>query len=143
MVTPIRPTELILGKTLPFVLIGFFDMLLVMAAALLIFRVPFVGSFGLLCLAALLFIMTTLGAGLFIFHRVAYATVAGEHGDLSFLSAVFHAERVHVSHPQHAHGGAVFHLSEPHAVLPGSRPRCVFEGLGVGHTVAEPSWRWA
>ena len=66
MVTPIRPTELILGKTLPFVLIGFFDMLLVMAAALLIFRVPFVGSFGLLCLAALLFIMTTLGAGLFI-----------------------------------------------------------------------------
>jgi ABC-2 type transport system permease protein len=66
MVTPIRPTELILGKTLPFVLIGFFDMLLVMAAALLIFRVPFVGNFGLLCLAALLFIMTTLGAGLFI-----------------------------------------------------------------------------
>src|SRR4029077_11544535 len=56
MVTPIRPTELILGKTLPFVLIGFFDMLLVMAAALLIFRVPFVGNFFILCLAAFLFI---------------------------------------------------------------------------------------
>ncbi|MSV36136.1 MAG: ABC transporter permease [Bryobacterales bacterium] len=66
MVTPIRPAELILGKTLPFVVVGFFDMLLVFAAALLLFRVPFVGSFALLCVASLLFILTTLGAGLFI-----------------------------------------------------------------------------
>ena len=66
MVTPIRPAELILGKTLPFVVIGFADMILVFAASLLVFRVPFAGSFGLLCLAALLFILTSLGAGLFI-----------------------------------------------------------------------------
>jgi ABC-2 type transport system permease protein len=66
MVTPIRPLELILGKTLPFVLIGFFDLLLVVSAALLIFHVPFVGNFGTLCLAAFFFILTTLGAGLFI-----------------------------------------------------------------------------
>ena len=66
MVTPLRPVELILGKTLPFVVIGFWDMILVVGAALLIFRVPFAGNFGLLCLAALCFILTTLGAGLFI-----------------------------------------------------------------------------
>jgi ABC-2 type transport system permease protein len=66
MVTPIRPAELILGKTLPFVLIGLWDMLLVLAASLVIFHVPFVGSFWLLSLASLLFILTTLGAGLFI-----------------------------------------------------------------------------
>jgi drug efflux transport system permease protein len=66
MVTPIRPLELILGKTLPFVLIGFFDLLLVVSAALLIFHVPFVGNFATLCLAAFFFILTTLGAGLFI-----------------------------------------------------------------------------
>jgi ABC-2 type transport system permease protein len=66
MVTPIRPVELILGKTLPFVAIGFWDMILVVTASLLIFRVPFAGSFALLCLAAFLFILTTLGAGLFI-----------------------------------------------------------------------------
>jgi ABC-2 type transport system permease protein len=66
MVTPIRPAELILGKTLPFVLVGFVDMLVVFAASLLIFDVPFVGSFTLLCFSALLFILTTLGAGLFI-----------------------------------------------------------------------------
>jgi ABC-2 type transport system permease protein len=66
MVTPLRATELILGKTLPFVLIGFLDMILVLAAALLIFHVPFVGSFTLLCFSSFLFILTTLGAGLFL-----------------------------------------------------------------------------
>jgi ABC-2 type transport system permease protein len=66
MVTPIRPAELILGKTLPFMLIGFWDMILVLAASLVIFHVPFEGSFWLLTLASLLFILTTLGAGLFI-----------------------------------------------------------------------------
>ena len=66
MVTPIRPAELILGKTLPFVLIGLWDMLLVLAASLVIFHVPFAGSFWLLSMASLLFILTTLGAGLYI-----------------------------------------------------------------------------
>jgi ABC-2 type transport system permease protein len=66
MVTPIRPAELILGKTLPFVLIGFWDMLLVLAASLVIFHVPFAGSFWLLSISSLLFILTTLGAGLYI-----------------------------------------------------------------------------
>jgi ABC-2 type transport system permease protein len=66
MVTPIRPTELILGKTLPFVLVGFWDMLLVLGASLLLFHIPFRGSFGLLLLSTLLFLLTTLGAGLFI-----------------------------------------------------------------------------
>lgn len=66
MVTPIRPIELILGKTLPFVLIGFWDMMLVIVASLLIFHVPFAGNFGTLCLAAFFFILASLGAGLFI-----------------------------------------------------------------------------
>ena len=66
MVTPIRPTELIIGKTLPFVAVGIWDMLLVMSAALLIFHVPFRGNFWLLFGATLLFLLTTLGAGLYI-----------------------------------------------------------------------------
>jgi ABC-2 type transport system permease protein len=66
MVTPIRPTELIIGKTLPFVAVGVWDMLLVMGAALLVFHVPFRGSFWLLFCSTLLFLLTSLGAGLFI-----------------------------------------------------------------------------
>jgi len=66
MVTPIRPLELILGKTLPFVLVGYWDLVLVVSAALLVFHVPFNGSFVLLLFAAFVFLLTTLGAGLFI-----------------------------------------------------------------------------
>jgi ABC-2 type transport system permease protein len=66
MVTPMRPLELMLGKTLPFALVGMINMLLVTGAALLIFRVPFRGNFLLLMFCALLFLMTSLGAGLFL-----------------------------------------------------------------------------
>ena len=66
MVTPIRPLELILGKTLPYGLIGIFDMVLVTAVALLIFRIPFHGSFFLLTAASILYLLTTVGAGLFL-----------------------------------------------------------------------------
>jgi len=66
MVTPIRPIELMLGKTLPFALVGLVDTVVVVVAALLLFHIPFRGSALLLLGAACLFLMTTLGAGLFI-----------------------------------------------------------------------------
>jgi ABC-2 type transport system permease protein len=66
MVTPIRPIELMIGKTVPFAAIGLFDTVLVVTVALLVFKVPFRGSFLLLFASALLFLLTTLGAGLFI-----------------------------------------------------------------------------
>ena len=66
MVTPIRPIELMLGKTLPFALVGLVDMALVVIASLLLFHVPFRGSVLLLFACAILFLMTSLGAGLFI-----------------------------------------------------------------------------
>jgi ABC-2 type transport system permease protein len=66
MVTPIRPVELMIGKTLPFACIGFVEIGLVVAAALLIFGIPFHGSLLLLILSSGLFLLTTLGAGLFI-----------------------------------------------------------------------------
>ena len=66
MVTPMRPIELMLGKTLPFAVVGMVDMLIITGAALLLFHVPFRGSFPLLLFSALLFLMTSLGAGLFL-----------------------------------------------------------------------------
>lgn len=66
MVTPIRPLELMLGKTLPFALVGLVDLMLVTGAALLIFQVPFRGRSVVLLAAALLFVLSTLGVGLFI-----------------------------------------------------------------------------
>jgi ABC-2 type transport system permease protein len=66
MVTPMRPIELMLGKTLPFAVVGMVNMLVVTGGALLIFRTPFRGNFFLLMFCALLFLMTSLGAGLFL-----------------------------------------------------------------------------
>jgi ABC-2 type transport system permease protein len=66
MVTPIRPIELMLGKTLPFALVGLVDMALVTGAAMLLFQLPFRGSMLLLFCCAALFLMTSLGAGLFM-----------------------------------------------------------------------------
>jgi ABC-2 type transport system permease protein len=66
MVTPIRPIELMLGKTLPFAVVGLLDVVLVSSVALLVFHIPFRGSVLLLLFCASLFLMTTLGAGLFL-----------------------------------------------------------------------------
>jgi len=66
MVTPIRRVEFILGKTIPFFLIGLLDAALISAAGTLWFRVPLQGSIGALALGTILFILCMLGVGLFI-----------------------------------------------------------------------------
>jgi ABC-2 type transport system permease protein len=66
MVTPMRPIELMIGKTLPFALVGILDVILVTSAALLIFHIPLRGSALLLLASATLFLLTSLGAGLFV-----------------------------------------------------------------------------
>jgi ABC-2 type transport system permease protein len=66
MVTPIRPVEFILGKCAPFVVIGFLNTGMVTAVGLFWFEIPFRGSFALLLLGTALFLLSTLGIGLFI-----------------------------------------------------------------------------
>jgi ABC-2 type transport system permease protein len=66
MVTPIRPLELILGKTIPFALISFFDMALVTCVGVLWFKIPIKGAFSLLVLGTSLYLLSVLGIGLFI-----------------------------------------------------------------------------
>jgi len=66
LVSPLTPGELILGKTIPFALIGLVDLGLITSVALLWFRIPFRGSVLLLLLASILYILAVLGIGLFI-----------------------------------------------------------------------------
>jgi len=66
MVTPIRPVEFILGKTLPFFLIGLFDVTLIAVVGSLWFQVPFRGHVAVLALGAVLFLLCMLGVGLLI-----------------------------------------------------------------------------
>jgi ABC-2 type transport system permease protein len=66
MVTPIRPAEFILGKTLPFFLIGLFDVTLIAVVGSLWFQVPFRGHVWVLATGAVLFLLCMLGVGLLI-----------------------------------------------------------------------------
>jgi len=66
MVTPIRPAEFILGKTLPFFLIGLFDVSLIGVVGTLWFQVPFRGHITVLFAGAILFLLCMLGVGLLI-----------------------------------------------------------------------------
>ena len=66
MVSPIRPAELIFGKTVPFFLIGLGEVALIVAVARLWFQVPFVGNPLVLLLGSSLFLLSTLALGLFI-----------------------------------------------------------------------------
>jgi ABC-2 type transport system permease protein len=66
LVTPIRPLEFILGKTIPFVLISLVDVVLVTMLAIFWFGVPFRGSPPVLLLGTLLFLISTVGVGLLI-----------------------------------------------------------------------------
>ena len=66
MVTPIRPAEFILGKTLPFFLIGLFDVSLIAVVGTLWFQVPFRGQISVLFTGAILFLLCMLGVGLLI-----------------------------------------------------------------------------
>ena len=66
MVTPIGRLEFILGKTIPFAVIGFVDVALITLIAVFWFQVPLLGNPLILFLGTGLYLMSTLGVGLFI-----------------------------------------------------------------------------
>ncbi len=66
MASPIRPAEFILGKTVPFFLVGLGEVALVVAVGLLWFQIPFVGNPFVLLFGTALFLLSTLAIGLLI-----------------------------------------------------------------------------
>jgi len=64
--TPVRSYELIIGKLLPYFIIGFIQVTLVLLTGIIVFKVPFKGSIILFYIAAALYIFSALGLGLFI-----------------------------------------------------------------------------
>ncbi len=65
-VTPLGRWELIVGKLLPYALIGAIDVFLVVAVAVFWFRIPLRGSFPLLFAVSLVYLLSALGLGLFV-----------------------------------------------------------------------------
>ena len=66
LATPVRPLEVMLGKILPYVLIGFVQVAVILIVAELLFEVPFIGSGSWLLLGILVFIAANLSIGITI-----------------------------------------------------------------------------
>ena len=66
IVTPIKPSQLIIGKLIPFIILGFVDVLIVLAVMIFWFDIGVRGSFPFLVFSSFLFVLSTLGIGLFI-----------------------------------------------------------------------------
>lgn len=70
MATPVRPFEVMSGKIVPYILIGYVQVAVILSAARILFDVPMVGSLGLLLLALVLFMAAHLAVG-FTFSTIA------------------------------------------------------------------------
>lgn len=65
-VTPVRPLELVLAKLFPYIVVGGIDLVMCLLAAKYLFEVPMRGSLWVIIVASLLYLMVSLGLGLFI-----------------------------------------------------------------------------
>jgi ABC-2 type transport system permease protein len=84
LATPVRPFEVMVGKILPYMLIGYLQVLVVYAAARLLFHVPMAGSFWLLSASLLLFMLALLAVG-FTFSTLAVSQVQSMQMTLFFF----------------------------------------------------------
>jgi ABC-type multidrug transport system permease subunit len=88
LVTPIRPFGLMLGKLVPYGLIGVFETCTVLAVMRLVFDVPINGSLALLLILSILFLFTALAIGLLISTRAQNQVQAFQMGWLILLPSV-------------------------------------------------------
>lgn len=66
IVTPLKPYQIIIGKLVPFILLGFISIIIVLTAMRFIFDIPVKGSLFFLFLSSFFYILSTLGLGLFV-----------------------------------------------------------------------------
>jgi ABC-2 type transport system permease protein len=66
IVTPIKPYQMIIGKLVPFTILGFVSVIIVLTAMQLIFNIPVRGSYLFLLFCTFLYVLSTLGLGLFV-----------------------------------------------------------------------------
>ena len=116
MVTPITPAEFILGKTLPFVLIAFVNVTLILLIGVFWLKLPIRGSLLFLYVSTGPLLVDDAGRGAVHFHDQPDAAAgADEHVPL-FLSGDV-AFRLFLSDRQHAAGHPVAHVLQPRGLF--------------------------
>jgi ABC-2 type transport system permease protein len=90
LVTPLRRIDLLLGKVLPYFFLGMLGMVLSVVVGTTLFHVPFRGSLGALIVLSALFMLASLGFGLFISAAIRVQFVAAQISIIAgFLPALF------------------------------------------------------
>ena len=126
LATPASPAEIMLGKILPYLVVGGVQVVVVLTAAKLLFGVPFVGSLSLLLSAVLAFVLSLVLLG--------YTIDGGPHADAGhaidvlLLPAVAAAVRLHVRLSRHARLGTDALLDSPAHAFPEDRAGSDAEG---------------
>jgi ABC-2 type transport system permease protein len=87
--TPVRAPELILGKLVPYLVLGYVEFCTIALLMRLVFRVPVHGSFATLLALTLPFVLTMLGVGLWISTRAGTREAAGQMAMGTVLPSVF------------------------------------------------------
>jgi drug efflux transport system permease protein len=88
-VTPVRPMGLLLGKLLPYLVIGFFELSMILTAMRFIFRVPIHGSVPLLAFLSLPYIFVSLSLGILISSKATSQASAMQLAFLTILPSIF------------------------------------------------------
>ncbi len=135
IVTPLKPAELILGKTIPYALISMIQLPMVTLFAMYWFEIPLVGSVALLVFAACLFLLSTLGRRPFHFDALPDAA-AGHDDDVFLYPPLLHVQRHGLPDREHAHGAALARVCQSHDVFSGDHPGDLSQGRGAAGDVA-------
>jgi ABC-2 type transport system permease protein len=117
IVSPVRTIELIVGKILPYIAIGYVQMAIILAAGRIVFDVPIVGSTALLFALAFVFIAANLAVGIF------FSTIAKTQQQAMQMSLFFLLPNILLS-------GFVF----PFDAMP-LIPRILAQGLPLTHFI--------
>ena len=83
LVAPIRKHELLIGKLVPFAVLGLIELVFAISVAKLIYDIPIAGNLGLLLIFTIVYLFTTLGLGLFI------SATSGTQQQAMFLTLFF------------------------------------------------------
>ena len=127
LATPVRPVEVMLGKILPYIVHRLHPGRVILAAALLLFDVPMVGSFALLMADRLVFIAANLAVG------ITFSTLAQNQLQAMQMTFFFFLPSILLSGfmfpvPRHAGMGAVARRGAAAHAFPAHRPRHPAQG---------------
>ena len=124
---PASPTEIMLGKMLPYLVVGGVQVAVVLTAAKALFNVPFVGSLPLLLSAVLAFVMALVLLG-YTISTVARTQMQAMQLTFFFFLPSLLLVRLHVPLSRHAAMGAEFRRDLPAHAFPADRARGDAEG---------------